>query len=249
MDNVIAPTSEIVTQTQQVAGATVTNAAHETEPRDRRPTTPSSSSDESIEIVHRTPARAAGKATASGEKAPAANKLPEKTPKILMHMTIEEGFRTLIAAMNEQRDLLYAQNKRLERLERDRRRSPSPYRRRRNSPTPPLPQDHSPMPQQRGRHQFQYEVAARLQQAMKKRQWGRVVAIRDSRIPSPHKSRLVGGTSATAEPARREKQKETYLSPPRRRSSYRSPPYVSALLDTEAHTALLLVSLIALLDT
>ncbi|KAK2443645.1 hypothetical protein QL285_014731 [Trifolium repens] len=44
------------------------------------------------------------------------------------------------------------------------------------------------------------------------------------RIPSPRNSRQVGGTSATAEHARRDKQKEVPQSPPRRRGNQHSPP-------------------------
>ncbi|KAK2354015.1 hypothetical protein QL285_091583 [Trifolium repens] len=94
MDTVIAP------NVQHVTGAAIITVVHKTDPRDRRQATPSSD-DESVENVHRTPARAAEKATASGEKAPATNKLPKRPPQILMPMTTEEGFRTLIAAMNE----------------------------------------------------------------------------------------------------------------------------------------------------
>jgi hypothetical protein len=112
MNTIIAPTNEVVPQDQQGTGATAVDAARETDLRDVRTTTPSSDN-ESIEIVCQTPASAAGKATASGEKATAANKLPERPRQILMPMTTEEGFRTLIAAMNEQRDLIRAQNERL----------------------------------------------------------------------------------------------------------------------------------------
>jgi hypothetical protein len=115
MNTIIAPTNEVVPQDQQGTGATVTDAARDTDLRDGRPSTPSSDN-ESIEIVRQTPATTAGKATASGEKASAANKHPKRPRQILMPMTTEEGFRTLITAMNEQRDLIRAQNERLERL-------------------------------------------------------------------------------------------------------------------------------------
>jgi hypothetical protein len=275
MNIIIAPTNEIVPQDQQGTGAIVTDAARETDLREGQPSTPSTD-DDTIEIVRPTSASAAGKATASGEKAPAANKPPERTRQILMPMTTEEeGFRNLIAAMNEQRDLIRAQNERLERLERYYRRSPSPVRRRHDSPsppprrhrlpTPPPPRNHSTMPQQSGRHQLQLEDAARLPQSINKSQRTpppenrgpspskreRVVVIRDSRIPSPRNSRQVGGTFATAEHARRDRQKEVPQNPPRRRgdqhspprqrSSYHSPPVsIKVLLDTRAIANLLL---------
>ncbi|KAK2405915.1 hypothetical protein QL285_041710 [Trifolium repens] len=98
MSTIFAPTNEIVPQDQQGTGATVTVTAGETDLRDGRPASPSSG-DDSIEIVRPTPASAAGKATASGEKAPAANKPPKRQRQILMPMATEEGFRTLITAI------------------------------------------------------------------------------------------------------------------------------------------------------
>ncbi|KAK2443646.1 hypothetical protein QL285_014732 [Trifolium repens] len=80
MSTIMAPTSEIVPRDQQGTGAIVTDATRETDLRDGQPTTPSSDED-TIEIVHPTSASAAGKATASGEKAPAANRPPEKRVK------------------------------------------------------------------------------------------------------------------------------------------------------------------------
>jgi metal-dependent HD superfamily phosphatase/phosphodiesterase len=109
MSTIMAPTTEIVPQEQLGTEAVVTDVAQETDLRDGRTTTPSSDN-ESIEIVRQTHASAARKATASGEKASAANKPPERPRQILMPMTTEEGFRTLITAMNEQRDLIRAQN-------------------------------------------------------------------------------------------------------------------------------------------
>jgi hypothetical protein len=73
MSTIIAPANEIVPQDQQGTGAAAVDATRETDLRDRRTITPSSDN-ESVEIVHRTSARATGKATASGEKASAANR-------------------------------------------------------------------------------------------------------------------------------------------------------------------------------
>ncbi|KAK2457282.1 hypothetical protein QL285_004572 [Trifolium repens] len=87
MDTVIAPANEIAQNSQHMTRATVNTAVHDTDPRDGCQATPSSD-DESVQEIRTTPARAAGKATASAEKAPAANKLPEKPSQILMPMLL-----------------------------------------------------------------------------------------------------------------------------------------------------------------
>ncbi|KAK2397527.1 hypothetical protein QL285_059094 [Trifolium repens] len=61
MDTVIAP------NVQHVTGAAIITVVHKTDSRDKRQATPSSD-DENVQEVHKTPARAAGKATTSTEK-------------------------------------------------------------------------------------------------------------------------------------------------------------------------------------